>query len=94
LGYLLFWSIAMLYELFTHREGMGYGDFKLLAALCAWAGWQGLLNIVLIASIRGAIVGFFLIVTKKANSKTAIPFGPFLAIAGWVTLFCLPKFII
>ncbi len=89
-GYLSLWIIANIYELFTHREGMGYGDFKLLAALCAWAGWQSLIDIVLISSVSGAAIGVFLLITRKANAHTPIPFGPFLAVAGWVVLFCLP----
>lgn len=95
IGYLSLWLIGNTYEFFTHREGMGYGDFKLLAALGAWAGWQSLLNIVLISSIAGAVIGVFLLITKKANSQTPIPFGPFLAIAGFIVLFCLPhRFIV
>jgi len=90
-GYLSLWLIANIYEFFTHREGMGYGDFKLLAALGAWAGWQSLINIVLISSITGAVIGVFLLITKKANTQTPIPFGPFLAIAGFIVLFCLTQ---
>jgi leader peptidase (prepilin peptidase) / N-methyltransferase len=90
-GYLSLWCVAKAYEYFTHREGMGHGDFKLLAALCAWTGWQGLLPIILIASIAGSIIGISLLITKKVNSKTPIPFGPFLAVAGWIVLFLLPQ---
>ena len=65
---------------------MGYGDFKLLAALGAWAGWQALPWIVLVAALLGSVVALVLITLKKANSKTAIAFGPYLAAAGWVVL--------
>jgi leader peptidase (prepilin peptidase)/N-methyltransferase len=77
--------------LLTRREGIGYGDFKLLAALCSWTGWQGLLDIILIASMTGALLGGFLLLTRKATTTTPIPFGPFLAVAGWTVLFCLPR---
>lgn len=85
-GYSSLWIIAKTYEFFTHREGMGHGDFKLLAALGAWAGWQSLINIVLISSITGAVIGIFLLITRKVNTQTPIPFGPFLAVAGWIML--------
>lgn len=85
-GYFSLWFIAKLYEFVTHREGMGYGDFKLLAALGAWAGWQALPWIVLVAALLGSIVALGLIMLKKANGKTAIAFGPYLALAGWIVL--------
>jgi leader peptidase (prepilin peptidase)/N-methyltransferase len=85
-GYFSLWFIAKMYEFVTKREGMGYGDFKLLAALGAWAGWQALPWIVLIAALLGSAVAITLVLLKKANAKTAIAFGPYLAIAGWVVL--------
>lgn len=85
-GYSSLWFIAKMYEFVTHREGMGYGDFKLLAALGAWTGWIALPWIVLVAALLGSVVAVTLIAMKKANSKTAIAFGPYLAIAGWVVL--------
>lgn len=86
IGYLSFWLIAKLYEHIRGHEGMGYGDFKLLAAIGAWVGAKSLLEVVLISSLLGTAVGLTLLISKKANSKTPIPFGPFLAIAGWVVL--------
>ena len=85
-GYSSLWIIANTYQLITKREGMGYGDLKLLAALGAWTGWQVLPWIVLIAALLSAGVAIFLLVTKRANAKSAIAFGPYLAIAGWVVL--------
>jgi len=86
-GYMSLWLIAKVYEFMTHREGMGHGDFKLLAALGAWTGWQVLPWIVLVAALLGAVVAIVLVVLKRANAKTAIAFGPYLAIAGWIVLF-------
>lgn len=85
-GYLSLWSVAMIYQYFTKTEGMGYGDFKLLAALGAWAGWRAILPIILIASISGLIAGVYFMIRHKATSKTPLPFGPYLAIAGWIML--------
>jgi len=92
-GYLLFWSIFHLYQKLTGREGMGHGDFKLLAALGAWCGWIMLPQIVLIASIGGLLVGLPMLLLKNGHNRltqqvrtTPIPFGPFLATAGWVAL--------
>lgn len=84
-GYLSLWSVYHLFRLATGKEGMGYGDFKLLAALGAWMGWQMLPVIILLSSLVGAIVGSALIIFQRKKSGTPIPFGPFLAAAGWLT---------
>lgn len=85
-GYLSLWSVFMLFKLATGKEGMGFGDFKLLAALGAWVGWKLLLVVILTASVVGAVVGISLILLKRNNRDTQIPFGPYLAAAGWITL--------
>lgn len=85
-GYSILWAVFQLFKLLTGREGMGYGDFKLLAALGAWAGWQALPLIVLLASAAGAAVGLLLILIKNRDGRQAIPFGPYLATAGWISL--------
>lgn len=85
-GYLSLWSVYWGFKLLTGKEGMGYGDFKLLAALGAFTGWQGLPTIVILSSLVGAVVGITLILLKKNESSQAIPFGPYLAVAGWITL--------
>ena len=86
IGYLSLWSVFMLFKLFTGKEGMGYGDFKLLAMLGAWLGWKPLLVVILTSSMVGAIVGISMILLKKNDRDTQIPFGPYLAAAGWMTL--------
>lgn len=86
LGYLSLWSVYWGFRLLTGKEGMGYGDFKLLAALGAFAGWQGILPIVLISSVLGAIVGSLYLALEGKDRGTPIPFGPFLALAGWLYL--------
>ncbi len=85
-GYLILWSIYHLFKLVTKKEGMGYGDFKLLALLGAWMGWQFLPAIIIISSLVGSIIGISLILLKKHQRDIPIPFGPYLAIAGWITL--------
>jgi leader peptidase (prepilin peptidase)/N-methyltransferase len=75
-----------LFRLLTGKEGMGFGDFKLLAALGAWFGWQALPLLILLSSITGAIVGVGLIVFRGHDRATPIPFGPYLAAAGWLML--------
>ena len=70
----------------TGKEGMGYGDFKLLAALGAWLGWHNLPMIILLASLTGSIIGLSFVFASKHNYSEPIPFGPYLAIAGWVTM--------
>ncbi len=86
-GYLSLWSIFWLFKLATGKEGMGYGDFKLLAALGAWLGWSLLPAIVLLSSVVGAVVGITLIMVSKHGRNVPIPFGPYLAAAGVIALF-------
>ena len=85
-GYLSLWSVYQLFKLITGKEGMGYGDFKLLAALGAWLGWQALPTIILMSAIVGAIIGIALIVFRGRDRQIPIPFGPYLAAAGWITM--------
>jgi len=85
-GYLALWSIYWLFKLATGKEGMGYGDFKLLAALGAWLGWAMLPTIILLSSVVGALVGISLIVFAKRGREKPIPFGPYLAAAGMIAL--------
>ena len=90
-GYLSLWSVYWLFKLATGKEGMGYGDFKLLAALGAWLGWSMLPAIILLSSVVGATIGISLIVFTKHGRNTPIPFGPYLAIAGILALFWGPQ---
>ena len=83
-GYLILWSVYKLFKLLTGKEGMGYGDFKLLAALGAWMGWQMLPQIILLSSLVGTVIGVSMMVFNKHERGTPIPFGPYLAIAGWI----------
>jgi leader peptidase (prepilin peptidase)/N-methyltransferase len=85
-GYLSLWSVYHLFKLITGKEGMGYGDFKLLALFGAWLGWQYLILIILLSSLVGAIVGISLIISGKQDRNKPIPFGPYLAAAGWLAL--------
>ena len=85
-GYLSLWAVYHLFRLLTGKEGMGYGDFKLLAALGAWFGWQALPFIILVSSLVGAVIGIGLIVFRGHDRNLPIPFGPYLAIAGWIML--------
>jgi len=85
-GYLSLWSVFWLFKLLTGKEGMGYGDFKLLALFGALLGWQSLLTIILLSSVVGAIIGIALLSIQGKDKATPIPFGPYLAIAGWITL--------
>ncbi|GLS89673.1 type 4 prepilin-like proteins leader peptide-processing enzyme [Psychromonas marina] len=85
-GYLSLWSIYWGFKLITGKEGMGYGDFKLLAALGAWFGWQALPLIILLSSFAGAIIGIAVIAASKDKQSRPMPFGPYLAIAGWLYL--------
>ncbi|MCP4275153.1 MAG: prepilin peptidase, partial [Gammaproteobacteria bacterium] len=85
-GYLSLWSIFQLFRLITGKEGMGYGDFKLLAMLGAWLGWQYLLQIILLSSLVGALVGISLVLILGRDRTLPIPFGPYLATAGWISL--------
>ena len=86
LGYMVLWSIYQLFKLVTGKEGMGFGDFKLLAALGALLGWQALPVIILLSSLVGAIVGISLIVITRRDKNIPIPFGPYLAAAGWLAM--------
>jgi len=86
-GYLSLWSVYWLFKLTTGKEGMGYGDFKLLAAIGAWLGWKMLPIVILLSSLVGAIVGVALIVVTRHGRNTPIPFGPYLAAAGLIALF-------
>lgn len=90
-GYLALWSVFWLFKLATGKEGMGYGDFKLLAALGAWLGWQMLPTIILLSSVVGASVGITLIVFGRHGRNIPIPFGPYLAAAGGIALFWGPE---
>jgi len=85
-GYLALWSVYQLFKLLTGKEGMGYGDFKLLALFGAWLGWQYLPQIILISALVGAAVGISLILIRGRDRNIPIPFGPYLAIAGWVAM--------
>jgi leader peptidase (prepilin peptidase)/N-methyltransferase len=85
-GYLTLWSIYQLFKLITGKEGMGYGDFKLLALFGAWFGWQTLPVIILLSSLVGAVVGISLIVFRGRDHQLPIPFGPYLAAAGWIAM--------
>jgi leader peptidase (prepilin peptidase)/N-methyltransferase len=85
-GYLSLWSIYHAFRLLTGKEGMGYGDFKLFAALGAWLGWQKLLPIILLAAFTGAVIGILMIVLRGRDRNVPIPFGPYLAAAGWIAL--------
>lgn len=83
-GYWVFWSIATLFRLITGREGMGYGDFKLLAMLGAFMGWQALPFIVLVSSVVGIVVGVTFLLFARKGLRAEIPFGPYLAVAGMI----------
>ncbi|GHE95060.1 prepilin peptidase [Thalassotalea profundi] len=85
-GYMSLFTIFWLFKLITGKEGMGYGDFKLVAVFGAWMGWQLLPLLILMASLVGAIVGLSLMAFKGHKREQAIPFGPYLAVAGWITL--------
>ncbi len=85
-GYLSLWMVYQLFKLFTGKEGMGFGDFKLLALFGAWLGWQYLPLIVLLSSLVGAVIGIAMIVLVRHDRNIPIPFGPYLAAAGWLAL--------
>ncbi len=86
-GYLTLWSVYWLFKLTTGKDGMGFGDFKLLAALGAWFGWQAIPLIIILSSFVGAFIGILLILWKKQGREVPMPFGPYLAGAGLITLF-------
>jgi leader peptidase (prepilin peptidase)/N-methyltransferase len=92
-GYLSLWSVYHLFRLCTGKEGMGYGDFKLLAALGAWMGWRMLLPVILGSALAGAVVGIALIATRRHQREVPIPFGPFLAAAGWLAMMWGPQWV-
>ncbi|USD64856.1 A24 family peptidase [Vibrio sp. SCSIO 43136] len=85
-GYVSLWSVYWLFKVITGKEGMGYGDFKLLAALGAWLGWQSLPMIILLSSLVGVVFGLIQLRLQKKGIEQAFPFGPYLAIAGWCSL--------
>ena len=85
-GYLSLWSVFWLFKLATGKDGMGYGDFKLLAALGAWLGWQQLPIIIMMSAIVGAAINITMIVARGKDRSIPIPFGPYLATAGWITM--------
>ena len=86
-GYLILWSVYWLFKIVTGKEGMGYGDFKLLGAIGAWFGWQLLPAVILLSSVVGAVIGIGMIMFRGKSGGTAIPFGPFLALGGIAALF-------
>ncbi len=92
-GYASLWSVYQLFKLVTGKEGMGYGDFKLLAALGAWLGWQMLFPIVLMSALVGAVVGLTLIAVKGRERSAPMAFGPYLAAAGWIILMFGPQIV-
>ena len=91
-GYLILWSVYWCFKLTTGKEGMGYGDFKLLAAMGAWLGWKMLPMIILLSSIAGAVIGTLLIVIAGHKRSVPIPFGPYLACVGLIALFWGSRF--
>jgi leader peptidase (prepilin peptidase)/N-methyltransferase len=86
LGYASLWSVFHLFRLVTGKEGMGYGDFKLFATFGAWLGWQCLPQTILLSACAGALVGVLLILARRHDRNTPMPFGPYLAAAGWISL--------
>ncbi len=85
-GYMSLWTVMMLFKLVTGKDGMGHGDFKLFAAIGAWCGWQMLPLTIMLASLLGAILGTIILRRQKQSNATPIPFGPYLALAGWIAL--------
>jgi leader peptidase (prepilin peptidase) / N-methyltransferase len=92
-GYLILWSVYWVFKLATGKEGMGYGDFKLLGALGAWMGWQMLPLILLLSAFAGAVIGIALILFRGRDRNLPIPFGPYLAAAGWIALLWGPQIV-
>ncbi len=86
LGYVILWCIFIIFKTLTGKEGMGYGDFKLLSMMGAWMGWQILPLIILISSLAGSVIGILLILFRHQDKNVPIPFGPYLAISGWISL--------
>ena len=85
-GYLVLWTVYWLFKLITGKEGMGYGDFKLLAMIGAWGGWQILPFTLLFSSLLGAVLGLILLRLGGKQASTPIPFGPYMALTGWIAL--------
>jgi leader peptidase (prepilin peptidase)/N-methyltransferase len=92
-GYLSLWLVYQLFKLVTGKEGMGFGDFKLLAALGAWLGWKMLPLVILLSAVTGAVVGILMIVLRGRDRQIPIPFGPYLAAAGWIALMWGPQLV-
>jgi leader peptidase (prepilin peptidase)/N-methyltransferase len=92
-GYLFLWLVYQLFRLATGKEGMGYGDFKLFAAIGAWLGWQMLPLVLLLAAVVGSVVGILLIVARRHGRGVPIPFGPYLAGAAWIALLFGPRIV-
>ncbi|MBP9130520.1 MAG: prepilin peptidase [Steroidobacteraceae bacterium] len=90
-GYLVLWTVFWAFKFATGKDGMGYGDFKLLGALGAWMGWQMLPLILLLSALAGAVIGIALIVLRGRDRNVPIPFGPYLAAAGWIALLWGPQ---
>jgi leader peptidase (prepilin peptidase)/N-methyltransferase len=90
-GYVSLWFVYHLFKWLTGKEGMGYGDFKLFAVFGAWLGWQSLPLVILLSSLVGAIVGVTLILSQGRDRNLPIPFGPYLASAGWIALLWGPQ---
>jgi len=90
-GYLILWTVYWAFKLITGKDGMGYGDFKLLGALGAWMGWQMLPLILLLSAFAGAVIGIALILLRGRDRNVPIPFGPYLAAAGWIALLWGPQ---
>ena len=91
IGYFGFWLIYQIHHRLTGREGLGYGDFKLLAALGAWLGWQSLPMIVLLSSLAGTLFALLLLIRGRLETRAPVSFGPFLAVAGWLSLVWGPQ---
>jgi leader peptidase (prepilin peptidase)/N-methyltransferase len=90
-GYLILWSVYWLFKLVTGKEGMGYGDFKLLAAIGAWFGWKLLPAVILLSSVVGSVIGIALVILAKRGRDIPMPFGPYLALGGIAALFFGPQ---
>ena len=90
-GYLVLWAFYWAFKLATDKEGMGYGDFKLLSALGAWMGWQSLLPTIILSSLVGAVIGIGMIVLRGRDKSAPMPFGPFLAGAGFIMIIWGPQ---
>ncbi len=92
-GYMSLWSVYWVFKQLTGKEGMGHGDFKLLAALGAWTGLAGILPTILLSSLLGAVIGSIWLLAKGRDKATPIPFGPYLAVAGWISFMWGPDLV-